>query len=143
MEPFESLPPKVASLSSVYSVRDGAPNYSNKVPVSCSTTSLYGLVRPFLVLMRLGGMFYIQPEQPAPLSLSTNQIHPHSPEPVSVDSFPEKSRKWATFERYSIFYCFGLLLVGIAYCAKFLYSFWVGVHDRTFTQANLGRSGTE
>ncbi|OQV12920.1 hypothetical protein BV898_12841 [Hypsibius exemplaris] len=95
------------------------------------STSLYKLCRPFLILMRLGGLFFIQPS-----SLAGNKIHDVTATTLT-DSQVGSFQKWEKFERASMWYSFIVLGFGLAWAGKFIYSMVFGLSGIAFTQSNL------
>ncbi|OQV16927.1 hypothetical protein BV898_08933 [Hypsibius exemplaris] len=99
------------------------------------STSLYQQCRPFLILLRLGGLFFIHPGS-GPIT-THNKIH-DATSPTRVSNSHKNSPKiWERFERFSIVYSFVVLLICLAFAAKFLYSIIYGISGLPFTQANL------
>jgi hypothetical protein len=110
--------------------------------------SLYAAFRPFFVLMRLGGLFFIQPKA-LHLHLSqmqnTDDLSFHQAETNSNDNSVSSQKltqkghsKWELFEQWSRVYCFGVFLMVWIFGAKFLYSFRYAMEGLKFSQANLG-----
>ncbi|OQV24976.1 hypothetical protein BV898_01185 [Hypsibius exemplaris] len=106
--------------------------------------SLYGLFRPLLILMRLGGMFYIQPKA---LHLQLNRIKDLSitvRPPATAGHQLSSSRRcrrgtlWEWFERCSQLYCILVFIIILTYGGKFLYNFQFGVGRLPFSVCNLG-----
>ena len=120
--------------SSLYS-NGSMPETAKKCPTQ--QTTLYGLCRPFLVLMRLGGMFFIQPDLPEKSSNNNGQSSNSAQSSVTFNYFNEKVQQWRTFERSSMIYSFILFAVGLTYCAKYIYTFVVGVSGLSLTKEHL------
>ncbi|OQV12922.1 hypothetical protein BV898_12843 [Hypsibius exemplaris] len=86
-------------------------------------TSLYKLCQPFLILMRIGGLFFIHPHGGP---ISDRKILEASSATLTSSSKPGPT-KWERFERISIVYSFLVLSVGLLFGAKFVYTMVYGL----------------
>ncbi|OQV12921.1 hypothetical protein BV898_12842 [Hypsibius exemplaris] len=87
------------------------------------STSLYKLCRPFLILMRIGGLFFIHPNGGPDFDVKTHEV---SSATFSSSSKPSPT-KWERFERGSIIYSFIVLSVGLAFGGKFVFTMVYGI----------------
>jgi 7tm Chemosensory receptor len=96
--------------------------------------TVYALFRPFLVIMRISGIFFVQPKA---LHLHLEKMLKLSPRTLR-ESAEKDHWKWEWFERCSKVYCITAFLLVWTLGAKFIYSFKFGVEKLAFSQANLG-----
>lgn len=85
---------------------------------------LYSLCRPFIVLLRLGGMFFIQPG-PMKNFRKVNSVAPSFTVTNSKNvlrEYNKNTKNYVIFEKLSKIYCLFASLMVVLFCTRFIYS---------------------